>query len=107
MDKVGKEILNNMIKLDILNFKDAETTARFNNGGFCVSATGRDTDMLILSLVLAKKILKETGYSSEKYCKTLERALLEDGEGSGVEEMMDIFSDIFMEGVIEWSYVNK
>ena len=43
----------------------------------------------------------ETGYSSEKYCKTLERALLEDGEGSGVEEMMDIFSDIFMEGVIE------
>ena len=99
MDKSGKEILNKMVKLNILNFEDAETTARFNNGGFCVSATGRGTDMLILSLVLAKKILKETGYSSEKYCKTLERALLEDGE---VEEMMDIFSDIFMEGVIEW-----
>ena len=98
MDKLGREILNNMVKLDILNFKDAETTARFNNGGFCVSATGRGTDMLILSLVLAKKILKETGYSSEKYCKTLERALLED---DGVKEMMDIFSDIFMEGVIE------
>lgn len=98
MDKSRKEILNKMVKLDILNFKDAETTARFNNGGCCVSATGRGTDMLILSLVLAKKILKETGYSSEKYCKTLERALLEDGE---VEEMMDIFSDIFMEGVIE------
>ena len=87
-----------MVKLGILNFEDAETTARFNNGGFCVSATGRGTDMLILSLVLAKKILKKTGYSSEKYCKTLERALLEDGE---VEEIMDIFSDIFMEGVIE------
>ena len=101
MDKSGKEILNEMVKLDILNFKDAETTARFNNGGFCVSATGRGTDMLILSLVLAKRILKETGYSSEKYCKTLERALLEEDEGSGVEEMMDIFSDIFMEGVIE------
>ena len=87
-----------MVKLGILNFEDAETTARFNNGGFYVSATGRGTDMLILSLVLAKKILKKTGYSSEKYCKTLERALLEDGE---VEEIMDIFSDIFMEGVIK------
>lgn len=98
MDKSGKEILNKLIKLNILNFEDAETTARFNNGGLCVSATGRGTDMLILSLVLAKKILKETGYSSEKYCKTLERALLEDVE---IEEMMDIFSDISMEGVIE------
>lgn len=58
MDKLGREILNNMVKLDILNFKDAETTARFNNGGLYVSATGRGTDMLILSLVLAKKILK-------------------------------------------------
>lgn len=98
MGKSGKEILKDMVKLKILNFEDAETTAWFNNGGFCVSATGRGTDMLILFLVLAKKILKETGYSSEKYCKTLERALLEDGE---VEKMMDIFSDIYMEGVIE------
>ena len=91
-----EEILNTILATKMTAIEPSHVMAEFVKGkGVEVGISGRGVDIIILSLIISRRIIKDTPTSYEEYCKVLKKAVEKEMEQKDeLIEIQKIFKDV-------------
>lgn len=89
-----EDFLFGLLENAVREMQASETSAKYIPGkGAIISIDGKASDVTILSLILARKVILDSPTSFEHYCEMLKRAVTKDMDNE-IEGIKDIFIDV-------------
>ena len=89
-----EDFLFGLLENTIRTVQASEVSAKYVPGkGTIISIDGKGSDVTILSLIIARRIILDSPTSIEQYCEMLKQAVAKDMENE-LEDTKDIFIDV-------------
>lgn len=89
-----KDFLFRLLENAVRMVQASEVSAKYvPDKGTIISIDGKGSDVTILSLIIARRIILDSPTSIEQYCEMLKQAVAKDMENE-LEDTKDIFIDV-------------